>query len=75
MLRKKRGVLQAAAMMLCMVASPALADPGGAPHGGSCGTGKDFSAELRADESTEIVPRPGAGEASELHPENCPGND
>jgi hypothetical protein len=74
-LRKKLGVLQAAAMMLCMAPSPALADRGGPPHGGSCGTRKDFSAALRADVSTKVVPRPGAGEASELHPENCPGND
>ena len=73
MLRKKLGVLVAAAMMLFMVASPALADQGGVPHADSCGIGKEFSAELRADQSTEVEARPGAGEASLLHPENCPG--
>jgi hypothetical protein len=76
-LRKKLGVLVAAAMMLFMVASPALADPGGVPHDDSCGIGREFSADLRANdfdyEGEGIAPKPGAGEASELHPTNCPG--
>jgi hypothetical protein len=67
-------------MMLVMVASPpALADQGGGPHGGSCGIGEDFSGDLREDDfnykKEKIEPKPGAGEASELHPTNCPGSD
>ena len=77
MLRKKLGVLVAAAMMLFMVASPALADAGGVPHDDSCGIGEEFSTNLRENdfdyEGEGIAPKPGAGEASELHPTNCPG--
>jgi hypothetical protein len=78
-LRKKLAVLVAAAMMLVTVASPALAAQGGNPTSGSCGIGEDFSSDLREDDfnykKENISPKPGAGEASELPPTNCPGSD
>ena len=79
MLRKKLGVLVATAMMLFMVASPALAAAGGNPTAGSCGFGEGTSSDLREGDfnynKEKIEPSPGAGEASDLHPTNCPGND
>jgi hypothetical protein len=78
-LRKKLEVLVATTMLLFMVASPALAAAGGNPTAGSCGIGEGFSSDLREGDfkyNKEIIePSPGAGEASDLHPTNCPGND
>ena len=79
MLSKKLAVLVAAAMMLVTVASPALAAQGGNPTAGSRGIGQGFSSDLRTGDfnykKEKIEPSPGAGEASDLHPTNCPGND
>ena len=78
-LRKKLGVLVATAMMLFMVASPALAAAGGNPSAGSCGIGEGLSSALREGDfkynKEKIEPSPGDGEASDLPPTNCSGND
>jgi hypothetical protein len=66
-------------MVAMMVAAPALAAEGGNPTAGSCGIGQEFSSDLREDDfnykKEKISPKPGGGEASELHPTNCPGSD
>ncbi len=73
-MRRRLTVLVAMAVMLVMVSSPALADPGGVPHENSCGVGKDFSAELREDFNPEqYPPRPGASEIRDLPPTECSG--
>ncbi len=77
-LREKVAVLVAAAMMLVVVASPALADKGGVPNERGCGVGKDFSAELREDRNPQqYSPQPGASEVRDLPPSEagCTGND
>ena len=73
-------LLTVAAMMaaVMLVVAPAWAAEGGDPTAGSCGFGT-FSENLREGDfnynKEKIEPSPGAGEASDLHPTECPGSD
>jgi hypothetical protein len=72
-------LLAMAMMTVMLVAAPALAAQGGNPTAGSCGIGEGFSSDLRDDDfnykKEKISPKPGSGEASDLHPTNCPSSD
>ena len=77
MRRRLTALLAMVVVTVMVAAAPALAAQGGAPAEGSCGFGT-FSEDLREDDfnykKEKISPKPGGGEASELHPTNCPGS-
>ena len=79
MRRRLTALLAVVVVTVTVGAAPVLAAQGGEPTQGSCGIGEAFSADLREDDfnykKEKISPKPGGGEASELHPTNCPGSD